>query len=167
MWKQLYCTSPFYKLIVSKSWYGARGLESLFELPGRSVVLISLLLLMWWLLLRVVITADDWFRASLPLWDSTECCFLPPKPNGNANSCGNFRIILPDVMRRPKPSCKSEKGCKGCDVWSDDNLLDEQMRILSAEIDVADEQMVSVKRHDSHGNSNDAFVASLVSVKTV
>lgn len=77
------------RFIVSRSnAIGARGLSSsLFvELPGRTRFEVTLM-------------------TPLPCeWSSIFCFLLLPRPSGNAKSCGSFRIILPDVISRPKPS---------------------------------------------------------------
>lgn len=75
--------TKIHRLIVSKSDNGALG--SLFELLGKILLLT--------------------FTTPFVAGCSREFCFLfDPRPKGKAKSCGNFRMIFPDVMRRPNPS---------------------------------------------------------------
>ena len=109
---------------MSKSWQGALGLWSLLELPGTLGWLKLLLLVLFVLLLLFLV--DSLF----------DCLFLLPKPRGNGRSCGNLRIILPDVMRRPNPSCKTFKKLK-IKIYAKSFvffLLDEQKHSPIAEI---------------------------------
>lgn len=83
-----FCSNSLYKLIVSKSCDDRRR-SVIVGLASKSSVLLG------------VATSTLFGNGPSPF-----CCWnrFEPSPRGNANSCGSFRIILPDVMSRPKPS---------------------------------------------------------------
>lgn len=96
--------APLYKLIVSKSWHGARGLVSpppAPETPLPAAVAAAALLSPDACCCFGAAVTD---AAAVSLIACDAVCFLLPSPSGKAKSCGSLRIILPDVISRPKPS---------------------------------------------------------------